>query len=63
MVKEARIVDMDTTYGITVVNTSDIDMFVYVFYFDPVDYSIRVSKIDYCPSAHRTNSRITIGLL
>lgn len=44
-VREVLVTDVTETYGITVVNKSPIlvDMFVYVFYFDPLNYEILVS--------------------
>ena len=41
--QEAVVTDLDPYYGLTVVNRSKFDLFVYVFYFDPADYSITVS--------------------
>ena len=49
-VKEAIITNMDPYYGLTLVNASDVDLFPYVFYFDPNDYSVQVSYI-YIPYA------------
>ncbi|KZT03693.1 uncharacterized protein LAESUDRAFT_331738 [Laetiporus sulphureus 93-53] len=48
-VKEALITDMSTFYGVTLVNRSKHDLYPYVFYFDPSDYSIQVWYIP--PSA------------
>jgi len=31
---------MDAYYGLTIMNQSDIDLWPYVFYFDPSDYSV-----------------------
>ena len=41
--KEAVIHDMDAYYGLTVENHSDVDLFPYVFYFDPAEYSVQVN--------------------
>ncbi|KAI0717937.1 hypothetical protein C8Q72DRAFT_756661, partial [Fomitopsis betulina] len=35
------ITDLDPYYGLTLVNASDVDLFPYVFYFDPSDYNSR----------------------
>ncbi|KAI0946425.1 hypothetical protein AcW1_009891 [Taiwanofungus camphoratus] len=40
-VKEAVIYDLESYYGLTLENYSDYDLFPYVFYFDPSDYSIQ----------------------
>ncbi|KAG6373268.1 hypothetical protein JVT61DRAFT_6895 [Boletus reticuloceps] len=40
-VKEAIITDLAPRYGFTLENHSDIDLFPYVFYFDPSDYGIQ----------------------
>ncbi|KAF8433706.1 caspase domain-containing protein [Boletus edulis BED1] len=40
-VKEAIITDLEPRYGFTLENHSDIDLFPYVFYFDPSDYGIQ----------------------
>lgn len=39
-IKEAVIADMKPYYGLTLINNSKYDLFPYVFYFDPRDYSI-----------------------
>ncbi|KZT70658.1 hypothetical protein DAEQUDRAFT_737307 [Daedalea quercina L-15889] len=39
-VKEAIIMDLRPYYGLTLINESKVDIFPYVFYFDPGDYSI-----------------------
>lgn len=44
-IKEAVITDMDPYYGLTLSNASDVDLFPYVFYFDPNDYSVQVSDV------------------
>ena len=44
-VKEARTMNKDFRYGITLYNDSDVDLFPYVFYFDPFLFSITVSFI------------------
>lgn len=44
-VKEAVISYLKPYYGLTVVNRSKLDLFVYVFYFDPADYSITASTL------------------
>lgn len=44
-VKEAIITNLSPYYGLTVVNRSKFDLFVYVFYFDPADYSIAASNL------------------
>jgi hypothetical protein len=41
-VKEAVIPNDDNFYGLTLENHSQLDLFPYVFYFDPSDYSIQV---------------------
>jgi hypothetical protein len=41
---QARIVlDVNALYGFTIVNHSNLDLFPYLFYFDPSNYSIEVS--------------------
>lgn len=42
-VKEATVTDTIPYYGVTVVNQSKFDLFVYVFYFSASDFSIAVS--------------------
>ena len=42
-VKETIVTDLDSYYGLTLINKSPYDLFAYVFYFDPMDYSITVS--------------------
>lgn len=44
-VRDAIITDLDPYYGLTLVNASDVDLFPYVFYFDPSDYSVQVCYI------------------
>lgn len=41
-VKEAIITDLDSRYSFTLENTSEVDLFPYLFYFDPSDYSVTV---------------------
>jgi len=41
-VREATIMDLDPRYGFTLENHSDVDLFPYLFYFDPSDYSVQV---------------------
>ncbi|KAH9831963.1 caspase domain-containing protein [Rhodofomes roseus] len=40
-VQEAIITDMEPYYGLTLVNKSNHDLFPYVFYFDPNEYSVQ----------------------
>jgi hypothetical protein len=44
-VKEAVVCDMDAFYGLTLGNNSTFDLFPYVFYLDPSDYSIQVRML------------------
>jgi hypothetical protein len=41
-VKEAVITDLQARYGFTLENSSEVDLFPYFFYFDPLDYSVQV---------------------
>ncbi|KZT03689.1 uncharacterized protein LAESUDRAFT_761780 [Laetiporus sulphureus 93-53] len=41
-VKEAILTDFSPFYGLTLVNNTDYDLYPYVLYFDPSDYSIQV---------------------
>ena len=43
-VKHAVVTNMDVYYGLTLINTSDNDLFPYVFYFDPNDCSVQVGR-------------------
>ena len=43
-VKHAVITNMAPYYGLTLVNTSEFDLFPYVFYFDPNDCSVQVRR-------------------
>ncbi|PCH38915.1 hypothetical protein WOLCODRAFT_128800 [Wolfiporia cocos MD-104 SS10] len=68
-IKEAVVTDMDPFYGLTLVNNSDQDLYPYVFYFDPSDYSIQAWYLPplttmTAPLPRKTNgqpSRIPIG--
>ncbi|KAF8549359.1 hypothetical protein OG21DRAFT_606142 [Imleria badia] len=44
-VKEAVITDLEPRYGFTLENFSDVDLFPYLFYFDPSDYSVQVRPL------------------
>ena len=44
-VKEVVITDLESRYSFTLENTSDVDLFPYLFYFDPSDYSIQVRQL------------------
>ena len=37
--------DEEADYGIAIVNESGYDLFPYLFYFDPSDYSIQVGRL------------------
>lgn len=50
VVKEAMITDLEARYGFTLENFSNIDLFPYIFYFDPSDYSVQVRPF---PTMHR----------
>lgn len=39
-IQEAIIKDLEPNYGLTLINNSEYNLFAYVFYFDPKDYSI-----------------------
>ena len=41
-VKHAIVTDMNPYYGLTLINTSNFDLYPYVFYFDPGDCSVEV---------------------
>ena len=51
-VREATITDLDPRYGFTLENYSDVDLFPYLFYFDPSDYSVQVRSLS---TLHRRN--------
>ncbi|KAI9461117.1 hypothetical protein HD554DRAFT_2041491 [Boletus coccyginus] len=40
-VREATITDLGPRYGFTLENYSEVDLFPYLFYFDPSDYSVQ----------------------
>ncbi|KAH9923545.1 caspase domain-containing protein [Fomitopsis serialis] len=49
-VQEAIITDMEPYYGLTLVNDTEHDLFPYVFYFDPNDYSVQSWYLPHSPS-------------
>ena len=57
-VKEAIITDLDSRYSFTLENTSEVDLFPYLFYFDPSDYSIEVRFLS---NRHRKEDWLTLS--
>jgi len=56
---------VDKTYGFTISNDSDLDLFPYLFYFDPLHYSIHTwySPADKrVPAPLRAGDTVTIGM-
>jgi hypothetical protein len=49
-VKEAVITDLQARYGFTLENSSEVDLFPYFFYFDPLDYSVQAWYIPPSPT-------------
>ncbi|EPS97164.1 hypothetical protein FOMPIDRAFT_1084745, partial [Fomitopsis schrenkii] len=47
----ATITDLQALYGLKIVNDSGFDLFPYLFYFDPEDYSIATWYKPECPSS------------
>lgn len=45
VVQGATMNDLEALYGLKIVNDSSFDLFPYIFYFDPDDYSIQVSAV------------------
>ena len=45
VIQEAIVTDCMSLYGLKIVNDTSFDLFAYLFYFEPSDYSIQVSGV------------------